>query len=122
MDGRRPGRRARRTRIAGRFEALPPKLKFPMKFRPDDDPRNVAEGEPVDWADTSISNLFAWASYHFTPTWCQAKEDKAHWTVRFEEYLFTTCPCCLLFRGIACGLCLSAVPWLIVLWLVAEFK
>ena len=76
-----------------------------MKFRPVDDPRQEHAGDPdpggpVEWADNGVSNTFAWASYRLTPTWCQ---DEDHWTSRVTQYLFTDCPCCLLFRGLSVG-------------------
>jgi hypothetical protein len=83
-----------------------------MRFRPEDDPR---PGGPVEWADNWLSNAFAWGSYRVTPGWCQTE---THWTSRLTQFLFTDCPCCLLFRGIACGLLLSAIPWGIVVMLV----
>ena len=75
-----------------------------LRYRPDDDDRNVAEGEPVDWADNPLSNAFAWASATYTQSWCQDRHDKQHCTVRIEDVLYTSCPCCLLFRGAALGL------------------
>ena len=78
-----------------------------MKFRPTDDPRNKAiegdpnPGSPVEWEDNALSNTFAWGSHKFTPGWCQTPE---HWTSRFANYLWTDCPCCMLFRGIVVGL------------------
>ncbi|MGY2987697.1 hypothetical protein [Bradyrhizobium sp. USDA 4508] len=74
-----------------------------MKFRPGDDPRHDPE-HPVDWEDNAISNTFAWASYKFMPSWCESPE---HWTSRTTNYLFTDCPCCLLFRGIAVGIAIG---------------
>ena len=83
-----------------------------MKFRPADDPRNTVSdiadvtvdssepGTPVEWEDNWLSNSFAWGSYFFAPDWCQTPE---HWTSRLTQYLFTDCPCCLMFRGIAVG-------------------
>ncbi|MGY3615683.1 hypothetical protein [Bradyrhizobium sp. USDA 10063] len=76
-----------------------------MKFRPADDPRQTHEGDPhpggpVEWEDNHLSNTFAWASYRLTPGWCQTED---HWTSRLTRYLFTDCPCCLLFRGVVVG-------------------
>lgn len=81
----------------------------PVKFRPEDDPH---PDSPVEWADNWLSNLFAWASKRFTPAWCQTPE---HWTSRITQYLFTDCPCCLLFRGLLIGMSLVLIP----LWIVA---
>jgi len=68
-----------------------------MRFRPQDDPR---PGGPVEWADNWLSNAFAWASFFFTPGWCRTPE---HWTSRTAQYVFTDCPCCLLWRGLVLG-------------------
>ncbi|KRR21345.1 hypothetical protein CQ14_06765 [Bradyrhizobium lablabi] len=77
-----------------------------MKFRPADDPRHTdaPDSHLVDWEDNAVSNTFAWASYKFLPSWCESPE---HWTSRLTQYLFTDCPCCLLFRGIAVGVVLG---------------
>jgi hypothetical protein len=77
-----------------------------LKFRPAD---AEAMGDPhpdgpVEWEDNAISNTFAWVSYKFLPRWCQTPE---HWTSRLAQYLFTDCPCCLLFRGIVIGFVIS---------------
>lgn len=29
--------------------------------------------------------------------------DPSHWTAKLTAYLFTDCPCCLLFRGLVIG-------------------
>ena len=89
-----------------------------MKFRPADDPRNKAiegdpnPGSPVEWENNAVSNTFAWASHKFIPTWCQTPE---HFTSRLANYLFTDCPCCLMWRGIVVGIALSSVLWLLIL-------
>lgn len=73
-----------------------------MKFRPGDLPQAdpTEEDGPVEWADNSLSNTMAYASYKLTPGWCQSED---HWTARLTRYLFTDCPCCMLFRGLAVG-------------------
>jgi hypothetical protein len=73
-----------------------------MHFRPGDLPQGdpTAPNEPVEWADNPVSNLLAYLSTTITPRWCQAPE---HWTSRLTAYLFSDCPCCLLFRGIVIG-------------------
>lgn len=75
-----------------------------MRFRP----APIPEGDPhpggaTEWADNALSNTLAWASETFTPAWCK---DEQHWTARLAQYLFTDCPCCLLFRGIVVGVAL----------------
>jgi hypothetical protein len=97
-----------------------------VRFRPEHDPRvqaALAEHDldqpdsPVEWEDNRLSNTLAWASYRLTPGWCQTPE---HWTSRLSRHLFTDCPCCLLFRGLALGFVLGLVSegliWLL-LWL-----
>src|SRR6478609_2414594 len=74
----------------------------PIYFRPKDDPRSHPD-DPEEWENNALSNSLAWASYTFTPAWCQAKEDGTHWTVRLMDYLFTGCPCCMMFRGLTLG-------------------
>ena len=34
------------------------------------------------------------------PDWCQTEE---HWTSRLVNYLFTSCPCCMFYRGFFFG-------------------
>jgi hypothetical protein len=97
-----------------------------FNFRPDDDPRNRdGVGEPVEWADNWLSNGFAWASSIFTPTWCQGSEDgQPHWTIRVEEWLFTSCPCCFGMRfftlGVIAGLILFGPIGAILAWLALK--
>jgi hypothetical protein len=85
-----------------------------MKFRPEHDPRSApvkeaehddSPGGPVEWEDNRLSNTLAWASYRFAPDWCQTPE---HFTSRLTQHLFTDCPCCLLFRGVAIGVLLGS--------------
>ncbi len=72
-----------------------------MHFRPGDVPQGDPElGGPVDWEDNWLSNSMAWVSHKLLPRWCQTPE---HWTSRITQYLFTDCPCCLLFRGLSLG-------------------
>lgn len=92
-----------------------------MKFRPVNDPRQRHKGDddpggPVEWEDNWLSNGFAWASYRITPGWCQTPE---HWTSKVANYLFTDCPCCLLFRGLALGLAFGALGGFLLALLVA---
>jgi hypothetical protein len=74
-----------------------------MHCRPEHDPR---PGTGIEWVDNPLSNFFAWASLKFVPGWCQTE---THWTSRLAQNLFTDCPCCLLFRGIAIGLVVGTV-------------
>lgn len=71
----------------------------PFKYRPVA-PVDPNDGEVDDWEDTWLSNFFAWSSHTFTKTWCNTPE---HWTSRFTVYLYTTCACCLIWRGVFVG-------------------
>lgn len=88
-----------------------------MRFRPADDPRQAAiegdpnPGGPVEWEDNAISNAFAWASFKIVPAWCQTPE---HWSSRVAQYLFTDCPCCLLWRGIVVGVVAGSAVGLVI--------
>lgn len=79
-----------------------------MRFRPGDlpvgDPSDA--DTPVEWEDNAVSNTMAWVSWRFLPCWCQTPE---HWTSRLTQYLFTDCPCCLLFRGITIGVAFGSI-------------
>lgn len=92
-----------------------------MKFRPGDIPRGdpTEDDTPVEWEDNWLSNSMAFISHRFLGSWCQTPE---HWTARITQYLFTDCPCCLLFRGFSIGgligLCLGAMLASLV-WLAA---
>jgi hypothetical protein len=55
----------------------------------------------VQWVDNWLSNSLAWASHKLLPGWCHSED---HWTARVTQYLFTDCPCCMLFRGLTLGL------------------
>ena len=83
-----------------------------MEFPPGDPPEGDPNPDsPVEWADNCASNFLAAASKEFTPTWCQTPE---HWTSKFTQYLWTDCPCCLMFRGITVGLLLSIPIWILI--------
>jgi hypothetical protein len=77
-------------------------LDRPMHFRPGDLPVGdpTQPNTPVEWEDNWLSNLMAWVSYKVLASWCQTED---HWTSRTTQYLFTDCPCCLLFRGLSLG-------------------
>ncbi|QBX34319.1 hypothetical protein E4191_06005 [Paracoccus liaowanqingii] len=79
----------------------------PFKFRPET-PDAAAEpdaqkldGGTGDWQGNWLSNVMAWGSRVFLPSWCDTPE---HWTSRLMQYFQTSCPCCLFFRGIVFGL------------------
>jgi hypothetical protein len=72
-----------------------------MKFRPGDIPFGDPDPDSqVQWEDNWLSNNMAWFSHKFLPAWCQTPE---HWTSRFAAHIWTDCPCCLAFRGLALG-------------------
>lgn len=79
----------------------------PFRFRPhtpDTTPEPGAkalDGDTGDWADNWLSNGMAWGSRAFMSSWCDTPQ---HWTSRLNDYLHTSCPCCLLFRGVTIGL------------------
>jgi hypothetical protein len=93
-----------------------------MRFRPGDLPEGdpSEQGGPVEWEDNWLSNEMAWFSYKVLPSWCKTED---HWTSRVTQYLFTDCPCCILFRGLALGtlvgLCLGVMLTLLVWALIA---
>jgi hypothetical protein len=57
------------------------------------------QGNPLD-------QLFTWGAETFTPTWCQTEE---HWTSRLTDYLYTDCPCCLMWRALIVGFIFGTV-------------
>jgi hypothetical protein len=95
-------------------------LKNPFTYRPGPDADVDHDGKVPDWEDNALSNGLAWASTVFTPTWCQNEQ---HWSARFANTLFTSCPCCMIFRGITIGFVLGSVLWstsILLLCLVAK--
>jgi len=97
-----------------------------MRFRPEDDPRNTPDlanvtvdssepFTPVEWEDNWLSNAMAWVSYFALSDWCQTPE---HFSSRLTRYLFTDCPCCLLWRGLALGYLVGGVVGFLVASLV----
>ena len=92
----------------------------PFRFRPQEPEADVDhDGEKPDWQDNALSNFLAWGSTTFTPTWCQSPED---WASRFSNYLWTSCPCCMLFRGLALGFFISGVLWLLIVLAVVSSR
>ena len=92
----------------------------PFRYRPSEPDADVDhDGEKPDWEDNWLSNFLAWGSTNFTPTWCQSPTD---WASRFALYLWTSCPCCMLFRGLALGFFASIPLWLLIVFLVASSR
>jgi hypothetical protein len=85
-------------------------MRNPFKYRPEDVP--TFETAPHDWTDNWLSNFFAWASLTFLGPWCSTPE---HWTSAFMRYMFTSCPCCLIFRGVAIGIFVASVPFVLII-------
>jgi hypothetical protein len=86
----------------------------PLHFRPPEQEDVDHDGHVVDdWEDNALSNSLAWASQTFLKNWCQTPE---HWTSRFANYLYTSCPCCMIFRGLTIGFITSTLFWLIILF------
>jgi hypothetical protein len=88
-------------------------MKNPFRYRPNPDADVDHDGKVPDWEDNALSNFFAWASTVFTPTWCQSEDDRA---ARFANYLWTSCPCCMLFRGLFLGIGVSTLVWLLLIF------
>lgn len=73
-------------------------MKNPFKYRPEDVP--TFEVSPDEWADNWLSNFLAWASLTFLEPWCNKP---SHFTSELTAKLYTSCPCCLLWRGLVLG-------------------
>jgi hypothetical protein len=74
----------------------------PLHFRPENDDRvDTSKEDATDWEDNALSNLYAWASWRFVPRWCEQHD---HITSRWANAVFTTCPCCMFYRGLSMGI------------------
>jgi hypothetical protein len=92
-------------------------LTSPFRFRPPEQDDVDHDGKTVDdWEDNALSNALAWSSTTFVPMWCQTPE---HWTSRLADYLYTSCPCCMIFRGLSLGIIFSSALWLLIILPVA---
>lgn len=88
-------------------------MRNPFKYRPEDVPDfDVA---PDEWSDNWLSNFLAWFSLTFLESWCNTPQ---HWTSKVTEYLSTSCPCCLIWRGLGLGFCGGLVVGLIIGWVL----
>lgn len=72
---------------------------WPWQFRPSDP-------DDLDWSDRPLSNTMAYFSIFFLPSWCS---HEGHWTVRLMLRFWTSCACCLFYRGMAVGVLLSVL-------------
>lgn len=86
----------------------------PFRYRPSS-PAAGDGDEPDEWADNWLSNGMAWSSQVLTPRWCQAP---GHWTKAVANYLATSCPCCLVFRGLVLGF-VAGYAAAVAVWLLA---
>jgi len=89
-------------------------MQNPFKYRPQD-PAIGDDTEPDFWEDNWLSNFMAAASQVVTPNWCETEE---HWTSKVTEYLFTTCPCCLIWRGLFLGFISGSLITTLVSWVI----
>ena len=79
-----------------------------FRFRPEHDTRVDDLTDPVDWEDNFISNALAATSFYLFPCACQTP---THITTRIVDYFYTTCPCCMFYRGVT----VAALPLLIII-------
>lgn len=91
-------------------------MQNPFKLRPEHLP--TFETAPDEWADNWLSNFMAWFSLTVLGPWCSTPE---HWTSRLTHHMFTSCPCCLIFRGITIGVFVASIPLLSVIALLLIF-
>lgn len=71
----------------------------PFDYRPSEDDK-----EELDWEDNWLSNSLAFASEIVTPKACTTPGSVM---ARISNYLWTSCPCCLFWRGAVFG---AAIP------------
>jgi hypothetical protein len=85
----------------------------PLHFRPPEQEDIDHDGHVVDdWEDNALSNFLAWSSQTFLKNWCQTPE---HWTSKVANYLYTSCPCCMIFRGLSLGFIAASMLWIVIL-------
>ena len=89
---------------------LPPSPFF--KFRPEHDTRVDDLTDPIEWEDNALSNAMAATSYYLFPKMCQSPE---HWSTRFVDHFFTSCPCCMFYRGLTIGFFIATLPLTIII-------
>jgi hypothetical protein len=91
-------------------------MRNPFRYRPEM-PVDPNDGETDEWEDNWLSNALAWASRVFTKNWCDTPE---HWTSRISNYLWTSCPCCLFFRGAILGVILGVVSGALLVYTIVH--
>jgi hypothetical protein len=67
----------------------------PFDFRPTEDDK-----EELDWEDNWLSNTIAWLTTQVMPDACSTP---GNIMPRISNYLWTSCPCCLFWRGALFG-------------------
>lgn len=72
----------------------------PFQYRPND-------SEDLDWEDNWLSNSMAFVSDKVFPKLCK---DGSQYIVRFTNYIWTSCPCCLFVRGAIFGAMAISFP------------
>jgi len=77
-----------------------------FRFRPEHDTRVDDLTDPIDWEDNALSNAFAATSFYLFPKACQSPD---HPSTRFVDYFFTSCPCCMFYRGFFIGALISTL-------------
>jgi len=77
-------------------------------FRPEHDTRVDDLTDPIEWEDNPLSNAAAATSYYLFPKACQTPE---HPSTRLMDYFFTSCPCCMFYRGMA----VAAIPLIVII-------
>jgi len=79
-----------------------------LHFRPEHDTRVDDLSDPIEWEDNALSNALAATSFYLLPKFCQSE---THWSSRFSNYFYTTCPCCGFYRGLT----VAAIPLIIII-------
>ena len=87
-----------------------------FKFRPEHDTRVDDLTDPIEWEDNPLSNAIAASSFYLLPKWCQTPE---HFATRFMDYFYTTCPCCMFYRGLLIGAIIATIPSAIIIVILA---
>ena len=64
-----------------------------------------------------VDKFFTWGSNTVTPNWCQTEY---HWTSRITSFMWTDCPCCLMFRGIIIGAFFGVTFMLLVMLILSK--
>ena len=88
----------------------------PFKYRPEHlvrDPDLPEAPDDIEWEDNAISNFMAWFSQ--LPPLEPMCNEKEYLSSRFANYFYTSCPCCLFYRGLIIGAFISSVLWTIII-------